>query len=195
MERIELVYEEYKRLCERRDKLLDKSFNDFKLLGAIGSTLVIFISIFKNNFLEIVNELNLEIIDKILIFTIMFLVFSIIAIRDLIINVYISHTEFDLYKIEKILKRNFHPTRGLFENGKSWRKKFFKIRGRVYATFTVYVLFLVYIIILFIFSKELQCLFMGSSGFRYEWIFLIVIPMGTFFVYSWLIRTIYKEIK
>jgi hypothetical protein len=191
MEKIEIVYKEYIRLVERHDKLLDSSFEDFRLYAVIGSLFTIIVGIM-NADLDIPLKLKEESIDDLTflasLFT--FLLISLIAARDLLKHTYITHLAFNIKKIEQFIRDTLLSDEDkykyeIFNLRKSWIEKYFPVLQKSYSFFV-----LIFFLIIAILPITLFILSLPFYG-----IILCTIVILTMLFYSFLLKHIYSRSK
>jgi hypothetical protein len=167
---IDLIYSEYKRLVERYDKLLDSSFEDFKLYGAVGSIFTL-IGFLEKNEINIVSEKG----DTKLYFSIMLLLvffIAIIAFRDLIKQSYVVHLSFNIKQYERYIRDKFiskpeDKEYAIFNLRESWAKKYFSLTGTAYSGFLIVFFIPILCLPLYLFSKNFLLLDYNPDSLKY----------------------------
>lgn len=132
MENIDIIYEEYKRLVNRHDQLLDSSFNDFKLYGILGPVLI------GGSTVLLKYTENMK--DLFLILLLIEFLIAIIAFRDLLKQIYINQIGYNINKIESFLRDHVisddkKSKYEIFSLRKSWIEKYFSLTKKAYIGF------------------------------------------------------------
>jgi hypothetical protein len=189
MGKIDTIYKEYVRLIERHDKLLDGSFEDFRLYAIIGSLFTIIIGfintdLFNESFLNNGKESIDDFTFLISLFT--FLLVALIAARDLLKQTYITHLTYNIRKLEKyiqdsLLTEEDRSRYEIFNLRRSWLEKYFNVLQKSYSFFLLIFFSLIALIPVTVF-------FLGYIQYG---IILSVIILITIVFYSVLIRFIY----
>lgn len=191
MEKMETVYKEYVRLVERHDKLLDSSFEDFRLYTIIGSLFTILIGLVNTDFFKNSDmKMSIENIGffSFLISLITFFLIALIAARDLLKQTYITHLTYNIRKLEQyiqdaLLSDEDKSKYEIFNLRKSWIDKYFISLQKSYSFFVLIFLSLIAIIPLTLF-------FLGHCLYG---IILCVIILLTMIFYGILIKFIYSR--
>jgi hypothetical protein len=136
MEKIELIYSEYKRLVERYDQLLDSSFADIKLYGVLGPLLIGSSSLLESEKWNIIKSPK-ELFAFLLL---IIFVIAIIAFRDLLKQSYLQQLGYNIRKYEIYLRNNWLDNSEqieyeIFTLRKSWLEKYYGITKIAYAGF------------------------------------------------------------
>ncbi|HCT29793.1 MAG TPA: hypothetical protein DIW31_03445 [Bacteroidales bacterium] len=152
---IDLIYSEYKRLVERYDKLLDSTFEDFKLYGVLGSIFTI-IGILEKNGIKIFNDQG---DTKLYFFLMLLMVFiiAIIAFRDLIKQTYLVHLSYNIKQYEQLIKDAFvkvNTRYEIFNLRDSWAKKYFRLTRIAYTGFLIVFFIPILCLPLYFFSSK-----------------------------------------
>ncbi len=184
MEKLDIFYEEYKRMVDRHNQLLDSSFNDFKLYGIIGPVLL-----GSSKFVGDYFNINGDILFAILL--LIELLISIIAFRDLLKQIYINHLGYNINRMEvflrdKILIEAEKEKFEIFNIRKSWIEKYFPLTKETYISF-ILVLFLTITIIPFFILWN-----MVENGRIYAIILTLIISI-LFTIYVLLALIIFKK--
>lgn len=100
MENLEILYREYVRLVERYNALLDSSFSDIRLYGVISAAIGLIGIVNKSDLGQQFFDTTIPDPDTVYFVIILFLFFliAIIAFRDLLKQVYIVHTSYNIKK-------------------------------------------------------------------------------------------------
>ena len=181
MEKLEITYNEYVRLVERHDKILDSSFNDIKLFGVVGTAIGFIGALKKSGFLDMMAYQ--EEVYFVIILVLFFLI-AIISYRDLLKQVYIVHLTYNIKKMEDYFRENYFEDDRIFRLRKSWHEKYFPILKRSYSAFVL--IFFIPLIILPIF------LFWENDSMIYG-ITMSTIMVVILAIYSILVNNIYES--
>lgn len=183
MENLEIIYKEYVRLVERYNALIDSSFNDIKLYGVIGSAIGLIGVAKKSGFnISFNNESENEVYFVIIL--LLFFLIAIIAFRDLLKQVYIVHSSYNIKKMEDYINNKYFEKLEIFNLRKSWSEKYYTLMKTTYSAFTIifFLPIILFPIYLFINKETLIC-----------GIILSFIMILTLIIYSFLVYRIYEK--
>jgi hypothetical protein len=133
----ELIYKEYVRLSERYESLLDSSFNDFKLLGAVGA-LIAWPPLAS---LDVFNAVYSGLILFIGFVGILIIV-AIIGTRDVLKGSLVDYYIHQMIAYEDEIKRSLQKDTNLFDFAHGWRdsrrKKYLEIYVHLSLIFVIF---------------------------------------------------------
>lgn len=143
MDKIEIAYKEYVRLIERHDKILDSTFEDFKLYAVFGAFFTLLLSFINSKHFDLISD-NQEGIGQLsfIVSLFAFMLIALIASRDLLKQTYIIHLTYNIRKMEEYLQSQMLSEEDrakyeIFNLRKSWLEKYFQLLAKSYSFFMV----------------------------------------------------------
>ena len=184
MEKLELVYDDYKRLVDRYNQLQDGSFADFKIFGILGPVLIGASSILDSAKIGLFNKPE----GLFLILLLIILLIFIITFRDVSKQVYINQLGYNIRMAEKYLqskilegdeKGNFQ----IFTLRQSWIEKYYNLSKLAFGGFMI-----VFVLIILV----LPTVILWQKGPLYA-IILDVITIALFAIHSVITKQIFEK--
>nr|WP_299173436.1 hypothetical protein [uncultured Allomuricauda sp.] len=133
--KIEIIYSEYKRLCERLDNLIDGSLSDFKLLSFVLPVITGVGGLVASDKLPAFKIEAPQVVGFGFFLTIL-LVVTIIAFRDMLKLSMINYHVVLIKKYEAAIS-DMLETKKAFNNIQLWNSKFVKNHYKIYGLFTL----------------------------------------------------------